>query len=104
MNGAISTPLRAKWNYLRNHPGFQRAPVVTLLRLLSWRTHCALGITATIDLPKWGAQMFLPAKWGGAGTTMIYAVREDHESELAYLECFLSPGNVVAICGSKGAS
>ena len=99
-NGTLGS-LKGKWNYLSNHPGFRQGPALTLSRLISWRARCALGIPATIDLPTWGVQMFLPPKWTGAGTTMIYAVRETYEPELTYLGRFVSAGNVVVDAGAS---
>jgi FkbM family methyltransferase len=93
--------IRGKWRYLRGHPGFRRAPASTVFRLVRWRLHCALGIPATVDLRPWGVRFFLPARWRGAGTTMIYAVRDQYERELAYLSRFLAPGMVVIDGGAN---
>jgi len=92
---------KAKYEYLRSHLGFRRAPLLTLFRLLCWRVRCWLKRPATIRLHKWGAQLFLPAKWQGAGTTMIFATREYYEPELTYLNRFLSPGAVVVDGGAS---
>jgi hypothetical protein len=80
-----------KWNFLRSHEAFRKAPSVTLLRLLAWRLHCWLGKPATITLPKWGLRMHLPPEWRGVAK-LIFAFRELYDSELSYRERLLSPG------------
>lgn len=84
--------LGSKWQQLKTHPGFEDAPVRTLFRLASWRTHCLLNRSAVVELPQWGVRMFLPPRWGGEGTTMIYATREYYELELKHLDRFVSHG------------
>jgi FkbM family methyltransferase len=95
--------IRGKWTYLWGHPGFRRAPASTMFRLMRWKLHCALGIPATVNLRPWGVRFYLPARWRGAGATMIYAVRARYERELIFLHRFLAPGMVVidggASCG-----
>ena len=93
--------LRGKWRYLRNHAGFQQAPLTAISRLIRWRLHCALGIPAIVNVSPWGARLFLPPQWRGAGTTMIFAVRGHYEKELAYLRHFVSPGMVVVDGGAN---
>ena len=83
--------LVGKWQILREHKSFRQAPFVTVSRLLNWRLRSALGIPATVQLPKWGSRLYLPALWLGAGK-MIFAFRESCETELAHLEHFVSPG------------
>jgi FkbM family methyltransferase len=80
-----------KWNFLRSHEAFRKAPIITLLRLLAWRLHCWLGKPATITLPKWDLRMHLPAEWRGFARLM-FAFREMYEPELLYLDRLLSPG------------
>jgi len=91
----------SKWRYLGNHPAFRRAPAVTLVRLVRWRVHCALGIPATVNLDPWGVRLFLPPQWRGGGTTGIFALRHLYERELAYLEHLVSPGMVVVDAGAN---
>lgn len=93
--------LRGKWRYLRNHAGFQQAPLTAMSRLIRWRLHCALGVPATVNVSPWGARLFLPPQWRGAGTTMIFAVRGHYERELTYLRHFISPGMVVVDGGAN---
>jgi len=93
--------MRGKWRYLQGLPGFRRAPATTLFRLLRWRLHCALGIPATVTLSPWGVRFFLPARWRGAGTTMIFAVGAHYERELVYLHRFVAPGMVVVDGGAN---
>jgi FkbM family methyltransferase len=93
--------IRGKCGYLVSHPGFRRAPLLTLSRLLWWRLHCALGIPATLTLQPWNTRFYLPPVWHGVGTTMIYALRERYEKELMYLSHFISPGMVVVDGGAN---
>jgi len=93
--------IRGKWRYLWGLPAFRRAPASTLFRLLRWRVHCALGIPATVKLVPWGVRFFLPARWQGAGTTIIFAVGAQYERELTYLHRFLTPGMVVVDGGAS---
>jgi FkbM family methyltransferase len=99
-----SSPLQelyGKWRYLLEHSGFRRAPVATLSRLL-WRRLCSeFGIPAIVNLPAWDVRFYLPPKSHGAGTLMIYAVRELYEKELAHLRNFISPGMVVVDGGAN---
>src|SRR4029077_5623653 len=92
--------LRAQWNFLAGQQAFHLAPVRTTVRLGSWRTRCLLGKAATIDLGRWGVQMFLPADWRGVGK-LIYVFRDYYEPELAYLERLLSPGKVFVDAGAN---
>lgn len=91
-------PTRSR--YLCSHPAFRQAPLRTIGRLLYWRIRCLLGISAIIELPRWGARFFLPAWRGGEGTTMYFVAREDYEIELSHLERFVSPGNIVVDAGA----
>ncbi len=93
--------MRGKWRYLWNLPGFRYAPASSMFRLARWRLHCALGIPATIRLNPWGVRFFLPARWRGAGTTMIYTARAQYERELTYLHRFVAPGMVVVDGGAS---
>jgi len=72
-----------------------------LSRLL-WRRLCSeFGIPAVVNLPAWDVRFYLPPKSHGAGTMMIYAVRELYEKELAHLRNFISPGMVVVDGGAN---
>jgi FkbM family methyltransferase len=93
--------LQGKWRYFRTHAAFRQSPLTTLFRLFRWRLHCALGIPAIVNLDSLGVRFYLPPKWRGAGSTMIFAVRDRYERELAYLKHFLSPGMVVIDAGAN---
>ncbi|MGB7844226.1 MAG: FkbM family methyltransferase [Candidatus Acidiferrum sp.] len=93
--------IRGKLRYLWSHPGFRRAPASTVFRLMRWTLHCALGIPSTVNLRPWGVRFFLPARWRGAGTTMIFVARAQYERELAHLHRFLAPGMVVVDGGAS---
>ena len=90
-----------KYRYLMAHPGFRRSPALTLARLLRWRLQCMLGIPAILSLPEFDARFYVPPRWRGAGTTMIYAVRSSYEKELLRLSRFISPGMVVVDGGAN---
>src|SRR5437588_12784666 len=77
--------LRGKWRYLRNHAGFQQAPLTAMSRLIRWRLHCAIGVPDTVNVSQCGACLFLPPQWRGAVTTMFFAVRGPSEGELTDL-------------------
>ncbi|NEQ38355.1 MAG: hypothetical protein F6K40_19630 [Okeania sp. SIO3I5] len=93
--------LRAKWNYLKGHAAFKKAPLETIWRLFYWAVNCQLGIPKTIKLQKWGCNFFLPPKFTAAGSTGVFVLREDYEPELAYLEQVLSPGKVFVDGGAN---
>lgn len=93
--------IRGKCRYLLGHPGFRNFPLLTLFRLICWRLHCAFGIPATFSLPRWRARFYLPPRWRGAGTTMVYALRAQYEKELMHLDRFLSAGMTVVDCGAN---
>ena len=93
--------LKEKWNYLKGHAAFKKAPIQTIWRVLYWAVHCQLGIPKTIKLRKWGCNFFLPPKFRQAGSTGVFVLREDYEPELAYLEQVLSPGNVFVDGGAN---
>ena len=104
LQSAVNSPLHElyeRWRYLLGHPGFRRAPLTTLSRWVWRRLSVELGIPTTVDLPAWDVRLFLPAKYNGAGTMMIYAVRERYENELAHLRDFVSPGMVVVDGGAN---
>jgi FkbM family methyltransferase len=90
-----------RWHYLQQHPAFKKSPVQATFRILYWGVHCALGIPATIQLPRWNCKFFLPPKFRRAGSTGIFITREDYEPELAYLENVLSPGDVFVDGGAN---
>jgi len=101
---AASNPLHGlygRWRYLLEHPGFRRAPVPTLCRLMWRRLTSEFGIPSIVNLPAWDVRFFLPSKNSGAGTMMIYAVRELYEKELTHLRKFISPGMVVIDGGAN---
>jgi FkbM family methyltransferase len=101
MRGRALQEIRGKCRYLFAHPGFRQTPVRTLSRLFRWRLQCALGIPATVRLPLWGARLYLPPRWDGGGTTMIYALGCQYERELMHLNRFISPGMVVVDGGAS---
>lgn len=99
--GRFARHLQMKWAFLRHNQAYQKTPVRALLRLLTWRLRCWLQLPAVIDLPRFGARFFLPARWSGEGSTAIYVAREDYERELAYMDRFIQPGDVVVDAGAN---
>jgi len=91
--------IKAKCNYYRSHPGFRRAPILTVARLLWWGWHCVLGRQVIAKLPRWGLHIVLPVQWRGVGKN-IFLFRENYEPELAYLENLLSAGRVFVDVGA----
>jgi FkbM family methyltransferase len=96
-----SSYFTTKWNYLRNHRAFKKAPLTAIFRTIYWAVLCQLGIPATVEIPKWKCRFFLPAKFKQAGSTGIFVLREDYEPELYYLERSLSPGSVFVDAGAN---
>ena len=60
-----------------------------------------LGIPSILSLPEFDARFYLPPRWHGAGTTMIYALRTSYEQELKHLSRFILPGMVVVDGGAN---
>lgn len=92
--------LAKKWFWLRAQAGFQKEPVLTIFRLISWGTLCLFQRGATVKLERWNVRMFLPARWKGI-EKLIFVFREDYESELAYLDRALSPGKTFVDVGAN---
>jgi FkbM family methyltransferase len=92
--------LEAKWEWLKTEHGFRRAPVRTLVRLISWRARCLLQSEIVIKLRRWNLKMSLPTRPRVMGE-YIYPFRENYEPELAYLEEALSPGGVFLDVGAN---
>jgi len=101
MSNHVLQRLRARFSYFCALPGFKRRPVRTVFRTLSWRVRCWLGIPGRVRVPAWNASLILPPEWHGAGATLFYAVREDYEPELAFLNRFLKPGEVFVDAGAN---
>jgi FkbM family methyltransferase len=94
------TPLKAKYQYLRNHSAFRAAPVVTTMRLVSWWGHCALGLPGSVKLKRYDARLDLPRLWRGVAK-LLYAFREKYEPELGHVAATLSPGMTVVDVGAS---
>lgn len=92
--------LERKWKRLKTQDRFRRAPILTIVRLVSWRARCLFQKLAVVKLRRWKVKMFLPVKWEGIGR-QIFAFREDYEPELAYLESLLSPGKTFIDVGAN---
>jgi FkbM family methyltransferase len=56
---------------------------------------------AIIDVNPWNFRFSLPAKWGGQGTTAIFAARERYEPELLHLTQYVGAGDVAVDAGAN---
>jgi FkbM family methyltransferase len=92
--------LRKKWQWLSAQTGFQRAPILTTFRLITWGIRCSICRGATVKLGRWNLRMFLPARWRGV-EKLIFVFRESYESELGYLERALSSGKTFVDVGAN---
>lgn len=93
--------LGSKWRFLKTQYGFQRAPLLTAVRLFSWGIHCLLPRKEIlVNFRKWGIRMSLPASWRGLAK-FIFVFRENYERELFELEKFLGPGKVFIDVGAN---
>lgn len=92
--------LSVQWNYLRTQPGFKKAPLRVLSRLVLWRALCLTRKPAYISLPALGVVMVLPPEWRGVAK-LIFVFRDEYEPDLALLERFLTPGSVMVDVGAS---
>lgn len=95
-----SSRLLSQWAYLKSQPGFQKAPLHVLFRLLCWRLNCLLGWERTVSLRARRLKFHVPAEWHGAAK-LIYVFRDDYETDLALLDRFLSSGQVMIDVGAN---
>jgi FkbM family methyltransferase len=93
--------LRNRFAYFFGLPGFKQHPMRTVLRTLSWKIKCTLGIPGNVRVPAWNARLILPPEWHGAGATLFYAVREAYEPELTYLNRFIKEGETFVDAGAN---
>lgn len=92
--------LQGQWAYLASQPGFQKAPMRVLLRLVRWRLLCLLKMPVTLRLPERQLTLFLPSEWHGT-SKLLYIFRDAYEPDLAILNKFLSPGKVMIDVGAN---
>lgn len=96
------TRLSSRLAYFISLRAFQKHPLTTMRRVLTWRILCALGLPSTVRISAWdNARMKLLPKWQGAGVTLFYVARELYEPELTYLHRFLKPGDVFVDAGAN---
>ena len=93
--------LAVRLRFFLTHPEYRDHRVRSWLRLLTWRVRCAARIPAKIDLPVWHARFYLPPRWGGEGTAMLYVFREAYEAELRHLGVLLRAGGVFIDAGAN---
>jgi len=92
--------LKKKWHWLGAQPGFQRAPALIIFRLTTWGIRCIIHRGAVVRLERLNLSMYLPPRWRGV-EKLIFVFREGYESELAYLERALSPGETFVDVGAN---
>ena len=91
----------AKFNELRQHPGYRNHRGVVLWRAAAWSAHCLLHMPAHAKFRRWNFKLYLPPKWRGGGCTSPFLFREDYEPEVKLLERFLQPGMTVVDGGAN---
>lgn len=91
----------AKFNELRQHPGYRNHRGAVLLRAAAWSAHCLLHMPAHAKFRRWNFKLYLPPKWRGGGCTSPFLFREDYEPEVKLLEQFLRPGMTVIDGGAN---
>src|SRR5262252_8984864 len=92
--------LDGQWRYLKSQPGFRKAPMRVLSRLLRWRLITALGRTTVVRLPARELVLQLLPEWHGSAK-LIFTFRDDFEPDLATLESFLPSGAVMVDVGAN---
>lgn len=92
--------LPGKWKFLKTQHGFRRAPLLTILRLISWTARCFVQRAVIVTLKRWNVNMLLPGDWRGLGK-FLFVFRERYEPELADLEKLLSPGKTFIDVGAN---
>jgi FkbM family methyltransferase len=97
---SLAKELARKWSWLSAQTDFQRAPVRTIFRFISWAVRCALRKQTIVEIRKWNLRMLLPPRWKGGGK-LIFVFRENYESELNYLETILSEGKTFVDIGAN---
>lgn len=92
--------LPGKWGFLKTQYGFRRAPLRTMIRLISWTLRCFVQKAVIVNLRRWNVKMVLPGDWRGLGK-FLFVFRENYEPELAGLEKLLSPGKTFVDVGAN---
>lgn len=92
--------LRSKWQFLKTQYGFQRRPLLTIVRLFSWMARCLMQNVVIVNLRRWQVKMALPGEWRGLGK-FLFVFREYYEPELTELERLLSPGDTFVDVGAN---
>jgi FkbM family methyltransferase len=92
--------LPGKWKFLKTQHGFRCAPMLTLIRLISWAVRCCVQTTVIVNLKRWNVKMRLPGSWRGLGK-FLFVFRENYEPELADLEKHVSPGKTFIDVGAN---
>lgn len=91
-----------KWVSLKRHRAFQKHPILTLFRVISWLMYCQLSRSSVdIKIPKWNCRFLLPPKLKSAGSTGIFIFREYYEPELWVLDTYLTEGKVFIDAGAN---
>lgn len=102
MISAALSRLRGRLRYFFSLPGFKKHPLTVIWRTFIWRIRCALKVPGLVQVSAWNnAKIFLPPEWHGAGATLFYAVREDYEPELTFLNQVLKHGETFVDAGAN---
>lgn len=91
--------LTSKIRFLFGNCAFQRSPLRVLGRLLEWRVRCLCQVGAVIELDA-GVWLRLPPEWLGI-SKLLFAFRDDYETELIPLITRLQPGMYFADVGAS---
>jgi FkbM family methyltransferase len=99
---AALSRLKGRLRYFFSLPGFKKNPLRVIWRTFVWRIKCGLGIPGLVRVPVWSnAKICLPPEWHGAGATLFYAVRQDYEPELTFLDRVLKAGETFVDAGAN---
>lgn len=82
--------------FIRNH---EAASGRSTARFIEWQLRCLAGQSATVELPLYGVQCWLPPDRRGT-SKLLFAFREHYEAELAELRSFVRPGDHVLDVGA----
>jgi FkbM family methyltransferase len=97
---SFTRELARKWLWLRAQKDFQRAPIRTAFRFVSWAARCALSRQTIVEIRKWNLRVLLPGVWKGI-EKLIFVFRENYECELNHLETILLAGNTFVDVGAN---
>ena len=98
---AVLRNLQDSWSTLRAHPAFRKAPMRLLARSGLWALHCLVRRPAIVRLGNHGGKLQLPPRFRRGGATGVFVLREQYETEIAYVERVLRTGMVMIDGGAN---